>query len=136
MTANAGNALHQHEALCIGFGCSARASVDDVVELIASTFHPIPAGTLLASLDRRSEIAKAVALRLHLRLRLFSAIDLAEVRGVTTHSARAMEETGTSNVAEAAALAALGTSAHLAVKQAKGRLCTCAVAAVRKEVQA
>lgn len=133
--ANRTTALQQ-EQLCIGFGCSSHASVDDVVSLIGSMLHPLPPGTILATIDRRSAIAEAVALKLHLRLLLFPASALAGVHGVTAHSTRAMAEAGTANVAEAAALAALGTTAQLTVTQTKGRLCTCAVAALRMEVHA
>lgn len=117
------------EQFSIGFGCSTRATGDDVLRLIAAAIGPIPAGTTLATLDRRASIGGAVAAKLGLRLMLFPAATLAGVEDVTTRSLRALAETQTASVAEASALASLGPSARLVVPRVKGRFCTCAVAA-------
>lgn len=61
---------------------------------------------------------------------VFSADVLAQVSGVTNSSSLASATVGTPSVAEAAALAALGPTARLAVTRQTGRFCTCAVAVV------
>ena len=114
--------------LSIGFGCSSRASSDDVIRLIKASVDQIPSGTILATLDRRAAIGEIVASILQLRLVLFPAGTLADVAGVTTHSSLALSKIQTANVAEASALASLGLSARLIVPRTKGRFCTCAVA--------
>lgn len=120
---------HQ-EPLSIGFGCSSRASSEDIVRLIQTSLAPIPPGTTIATLDRRASIGETVAAALGLRLVLLPASVLAHVPGVTAHSSLAFVKTQTANVAEASALASLGPSAHLIIPQQKGRFCTCAVAAL------
>lgn len=120
----------QREQLSIGFGCSSRASVDDILCLIHTAIHPISSGTILATLDRKWSIAEIVATKLGLTLMLYPATTLACVKAVTTRSPRALIETQTASVAEAAALASLGVSACLVVPQIKGRCCTCAVASL------
>ena len=120
----------QHEHLSIGFGCSSRACSADIIRLIEASLDPIPSGTTIATLDRRASMGEIVASKLALRLVLFPASTLAGVAGITTHSSVALSKTGTANVAEASALASLGSSARLIVPQTKGRFCTCAVAAL------
>jgi cobalt-precorrin 5A hydrolase len=112
----------------IGIGCSSRASVGDVLDLIRSCQIELTPGTVLATLDRHSTIGQAVSEELGLSLKLFPANVLAEISGVTTHSSLAAKCTGTSSVAEASALAALGPEAKLAVTRRTGHLCTCAMA--------
>jgi len=121
---------NQHERLSIGFGCSSRARIDDVVRLIAASLDRIPSGTVIATLDRRASMGESVASTLGLRLVLFPASILANVVGVTTRSSLALSKTSTASVAEASALASLGPEARLIVPQTKGRFCTCAVAAL------
>jgi len=125
----------QCERFSIGIGCSSRARSEDIVRLIKTSIDRIPSDTILATIDRRASIAQAVASVLGLRLVLFQASTLSDVAGITTHSSLALSRTRTANVAEASALASLGTSASLIVRQQKGRLCTCAVAAVRAAVR-
>jgi hypothetical protein len=120
----------QHERLSIGIGCSSRASSADVIRLIEASVDPIPFGTIIATLDHRASIGGIVASILGLRLVLLPASILAGVAGITTHSPLALSRTQTANVAEASALASLGSSARLVVPQTKGRFCTCAVAAL------
>lgn len=118
--------MSQH--VSIGIGCSSRATVDDVLSLIKSCAAEIVPGSVVATLDRRATMGEAVATSLGLRLMLFSANILAQVSGVTNHSSLAAAKVGASSVAEAAALAALGPGARLAVTRQTGRFCTCAVA--------
>jgi cobalamin biosynthesis protein CbiG len=120
----------QYDHLSIGFGCSSRACSADIIRLIEASLDPIPSGTTIATLDRRSSIGEIVASILGLHLVLFPASTLAGVAGVTTYSSLALSKTRTTNVAEASALASLGPSARLIVPQTKGRFCTCAVAAL------
>lgn len=120
----------QHERHSIGFGCSSRACSDDVIRLIEASVDQIPSGTMIATLDRRASIGEIVASTLGLRLVLFPASILASVAGVSTHSSFALSKTRTANVAEASALASLGSCARLIVSQTKGRFCTCAIAAL------
>lgn len=122
------------EQLSIGIGCSSTADSEDVIRLVKASINRLPSGTLLATIDRRASIARVVASVLDLRLVLFSASVLASIKGVTTHSPLALSRTQTANVAEASALASLGPSACLIVHKQKGRLCTCAVAALQTKV--
>lgn len=119
-----------HQRLSIGIGCSSRACSEDVIQLIQASAGPIPPGSILATLDRRESIGQTVASILGLRLVLFPASALANVPGITTHSSVVLSKTRTANVAEASALASLGSAAYLIVPQQKGRFCTCAVAAL------
>jgi cobalt-precorrin 5A hydrolase len=114
--------------LSIGIGCSSRACSDDVIHLIQTSVAEIPAGSILATLDRRAAMGEIVASVLGLRLVLFPASVLAKIEGTTSQSSAALSATGTANVAEASALASLGPSARLLVAKRNGRFCTCAVA--------
>ena len=114
--------------LSIGFGCSSRASSEDILTLIKSCVEEVAADTVLATLDSRSPMGEAVASLLGLPLMLFSASTLALVAGTTIESSLALRTSGTPSVAEASALAALGPKARLVVPRHTGRLCTCAVA--------
>ncbi|WP_158792961.1 cobalamin biosynthesis protein [Granulicella sp. L60] len=128
------------QQIAIGIGASSKAVAQDILTLIQScilkvdaattastTQHPtIP--TILATLDRRADIASVVASTLGLRLVLFPATVLAEVRGVKTISSIAARTTGSPSIAEAAALAALGDRAHLLLERQTGNQCTCAMA--------
>jgi cobalt-precorrin 5A hydrolase len=116
------------EHLSIGIGCSSRACSDDIIHLIQTSVDEIPAGSILATLDRRAAMGENVASILGLRLVVFPANFLANVGGTTARSFLALSRTGTANVAEASALASLGPSARLLVANKKGRFCTCAVA--------
>ena len=120
----------QKERLAIGFGCSSRAESEEIVRLIRASVDPISQDSVLATVDRRASMGEIVSLSLGIRLVVFSASALSGIRGTTTVSPSALAHTGTSNVAEAAALAALGPTARLTVAQTKGRLCTCAVATI------
>jgi cobalt-precorrin 5A hydrolase len=120
--------LNEHERFAIGFGCSTRATSEDLLCLIHSVLVSIPPDSILATLGRRAGIGRAIADALGLRLVVFSAEELASVANVTSQSERAYARTQTGSVAEAAALASLGPQAKLVVNKRKGRLCTCAVA--------
>ena len=123
------------EQFSIGFGCSPRADIADIIRLVKASIDPIVPDTVLATIDRRAAIAESVASALGLRLIVFPGSVLKEVAGVTTQSSLALARIGTSSVAEASALASLGPSARLVVPQQKGRLCTCAIAALQTGVQ-
>jgi cobalt-precorrin 5A hydrolase len=112
----------------IGFGCSSRADVEDVVALVRAVNGARTRDTLLATHERRAPLARAVAAALDLDLVLFPATTLAQVLGTQSTSALAAARVGTANVAEAAALAALGPAARLVVTKRVGRHCTCAIA--------
>ncbi|HMF53007.1 MAG TPA: cobalamin biosynthesis protein [Edaphobacter sp.] len=112
----------------IGVGCSSRAVSDDVVALILACVGEIVPATILATLDSRGRMGETVAAALGMRLMLFPASALARVTGITTRSQIALRSSGSSSVAEAAALIALGPEARLSLSRRTGRLCTCAVA--------
>ena len=116
------------EWLAIGIGCTSQATSDDILALIKSCTTDFAPGTVLATLDRRADIAQKVALHLGLKLILFSASQLAQATGTTIQSELAMKQVGTTSVAEAAALAALGPAARLLVPRRTGHRCTCAIA--------
>ncbi|MBW4039803.1 MAG: cobalamin biosynthesis protein [Acidobacteria bacterium] len=116
------------DGFAIGFGCSTRATSEDILDLIREVVERVPSGAILATLDRRACIGGLVAEKLGLRLQVFPAAELARIKAVTTQSSRALATTRTANVAEAAALASLGPEAQLVMPKTKGRLCTCAVA--------
>jgi cobalt-precorrin 5A hydrolase len=124
----------QMERLSIGFGCSSLAESDEIARLIKASIDPIPQDSVLATLDRRASMGEIISHLLGIRLVVFPADTLARIQGTTTHSPQALARTGTPNVAEAAALAALGPNARLIVARTKGRFCTCAVAAISIEV--
>ena len=112
----------------IGIGCSSRATSSDVIQLIQQCVSEITPGGILATLDRCSNIGEAVATVLKLRLVLFPASVLAQVRGIKNQSLLAASRVGTASVAEASALASLGPTASLILPRQAGRFCTCAVA--------
>ena len=115
----------------IGIGCSSRAVASDVVELIQQCVSEIAPDSMVATLDRCSNIAEVVAAALNLRLLLFPASLLSQVRGVESYSFLAASRVGTTSVAEASALASLGPKARLIVPRQTGRFCTCAVAVLQ-----
>jgi len=116
------------ERIAIGIGCTSQATSEDVLTLIKNCTTDFSPGSVLATLDRRADIATKVATHLGLELMLFPAAQLAQAAGTTIQSERAMKEVGTSSVAEAAALTALGPAARLLVARRTGHRCTCAIA--------
>lgn len=118
--------MSQH--ISIGFGCSSRATVEDVISLIEGCLVEIVPGSIVATLDRCTSMGEAVATSLGLRLMVFPTNVLSQITGVTSHSLLASAKVGTSSVAEAAALASLGPAAQLTLPRQAGRFCTCAVA--------
>lgn len=112
----------------IGIGAASDARIGDVLALIQATVGPIGAWACLATIDRRADLARQVAELLDLELRLFPAERLAAVAGTVTISSRSADAVGSPSVAEAAALAALGPAAWLAIPRKTGILCTCALA--------
>ena len=118
--------MSQHVA--IGFGCSSRATVEDVISLIERCSVETVPGSIVATLDRCRSIGEAVGASLGLRLIVFPANVLTQIADITSHSLLASAEVGTPSVAEAAALASLGPTARLTLPRQTGRFCTCAVA--------
>ncbi|WP_213807316.1 cobalamin biosynthesis protein [Granulicella sp. dw_53] len=116
------------QEISIGIGCSSRATGEDVIRLVESCVTEVAPDGILATLDRCAGIGEQVAKALGLRLMLFPASTLAQVSGVENPSAKALERVGTSSVAEASALAALGPEARLLIPRRIGSFCTCAVA--------
>ncbi|WP_396272538.1 cobalamin biosynthesis protein [Granulicella arctica] len=116
--------------LAIGIGFSTRASSEDIIQLIRACTSATAPASIIASLDRRAVLAGLVAKTLGMPLMLFPASTLAQVSGISTRSALALKMTKTASVAEASALASLGTKARLIVPYRTGRYCTCAVAAL------
>jgi cobalt-precorrin 5A hydrolase len=114
--------------IAIGIGASSKAVAEDLLNLIHGCISTIESGTILATLDRRSEIASSVAMNLGVDLVLFPAEALASVGGVKTRSAASVLNTGSESIAEAAALAALGPDAKLILERQVGNQCTCAMA--------
>jgi cobalt-precorrin 5A hydrolase len=114
----------------IGIGASSKAVGEDIINLIRESIGIVESGTVLASLDRRSEIASLVATRLGVDLVLFPADVLAKIGGVKTRSTASVLNTGSGSIAEAAALAALGPDAKLVLERQVGKQCTCALAAL------
>jgi cobalt-precorrin 5A hydrolase len=135
----------------IGIGSSTRAGSEDILQLIeacmiegcmtqhrgiaASGSGNVLASTVLASIDRRGAIVSTAATTLGLPLLLFPASILAGIPGTSTQSARALKALHTASVAEASALASLGSGARLVVPRRTGRFCTCAIAALPMEDQ-
>ncbi len=112
----------------IGIGAASAAKIDDVLALIRATVGLATDGACLATIDRRADLARQIAEMLDLELRLFPAERLAAVPGTLTLSSRSADAVGSPSVAEAAALAALGPAAWLAIPRKTGILCTCALA--------
>lgn len=112
----------------IGIGASSDARLEDVLALIQATVGHVGVRACLATIDRRADLARQVADALDLELRLFPAARLAATPGTVTLSSRSVDAVGSPSVAEAAALAALGSSAWLAIPRKTGILCTCALA--------
>lgn len=119
------------DKLAIGIGCSSRATSRDVLDLIEQAGIIRTPDTILGTLDRRSAVGQEVAEALGLTLRLFSAVQLAEVPRIEYRSKMALESVGTHSVAEASALACLGPEARLITPRKTGRFCTCAAAVLR-----
>lgn len=115
-------------SFAIGIGASSSAAAEDLLQLIHECIGTVEPGTLLATLDRRSEIASVAAASLGLRLVLFPASALAQIQGVKTKSMRSSLTTGSWSIAEASALAALGPEARLILERQTGDRCTCAMA--------
>jgi cobalt-precorrin 5A hydrolase len=112
----------------IGIGCASTARPEDILSLIHSSIAEIRPDSVLATMDRRVDVARMVAAELRIPLELFFAETLARVAGTVTSSARALASVGVASVAEAAALAAVGPGGQLVLPRQTGRHCTCAFA--------
>ncbi|ADW71225.1 cobalamin biosynthesis protein [Granulicella tundricola] len=114
----------------IGIGCSSNATPEDILTLIHASIPTIFPATILATINRRAEIARTVAEALGINLLLYPAEVLAKIPSTLTTSQASLAHTGTPSIAEAAALAALGPLAHITLPRQTGHLCTCAVATI------
>ena len=120
----------QKRHFALGFGCSTRATEEEILRLIYATLPTLPPDTLLATVEDRADLAQHIARTLSFELKLFPASVLATIEGTTIQSEAAAAALQTSSVAEASALAALGPAARLMVPRQTGRFCTCALAMV------
>src|SRR5882757_147998 len=68
----------------IGIGASSKAVAQDVLALIHECIDAVDPDTVLATLDRRSEIASTVAADLGVSFVVFPSDVLAQVRGLKT----------------------------------------------------
>lgn len=118
----------------LGLGCRRGCSLDELAELAQSVLQEaeceITALTALATVESRLEEGALCALaeRWHLPLLGFAAAQLAQQVGVLSPSAVALEHTGSSSIAEAAALRAAGEGARLRVSKRKSAAATAALA--------
>jgi cobalt-precorrin 5A hydrolase len=119
----------------IGIGTTSRATVDDVLAIVAQARMNADIGfTHLAALDRPAinPILAEAAFRASLEPVFFALDDLLRVADrCVTRSEKSMKHYGIPSVAEAAALAAAGPGAGLLVSRFCGRNTTASVAAVR-----
>lgn len=118
----------------LGLGCRRGCSLDELAELAQSVLQEagceITALTALATVESRLEEGALCALaeRWHLPLLGFAAAQLAKQAGVLSPSAVVVEHTGSSSIAEAAALMAAGEGARLRVSKRKSAAATAALA--------
>ena len=112
----------------IGIGASSKAVAQDVLTLIHECIGAIAPDTILATIDRRMEIASTVATDLGVPFVVFPSSILAQIQGLQTKSILSVTMTGSWSVAEAAALASLGPEAQLVLQRQTGKRCTCALA--------
>ena len=118
----------------LGLGCRRGCSLDELAELAQSVLQEaeceITALTALATVESRLEEGALCALAERWRLPLlgFTAAQLAQQVGVLSPSVVALEHTGSSSIAEAAALRAAGEGARLRVSKRKSAAATAALA--------
>ena len=111
-------------------GIGARAGVDAayVLAAIASVLHQDWRVEAVASIDRKAELAAAVASSMGVRVVTYSAEELSAVTTARA-SRRVHNAVGSPSVAEAAALLA-GPAPQVVVSRTVGAMVTVAVAAV------
>jgi cobalt-precorrin 5A hydrolase / precorrin-3B C17-methyltransferase len=124
------NIIYYPKVLTVGIGCERGTSVEEVQELVRSTFaaHKLSrkAVACFASIELKEDEAALLALP---DMTYFSADELkAQSNRITSPSAYVEDTVGTPSVAEAAALAAAGDEASLLVPKTKSKRATIAIA--------
>jgi cobalt-precorrin 5A hydrolase len=135
---DAGSAMGGGEGMiAIGIGTTSRATVDDLVDVIAAALKKIELAmaatppSLIAALDRPAinPVLKEAAARSHLEIAFLPIEHLRlAAHGCLTHSEKSRKQYGVPSVAEAAALAAAGANAKLLVARFCGRNATAGIA--------
>lgn len=119
----------------IGIGCKSGAPSGEVLALVRATLAEAGLSprvvACIATVDRKRDEAAidAVATRLGVTARFFSASELAAETRMAQVSERVADAVDTGSVAEAAALLAAGPDAKLIVSKRKSAHATCAIAA-------
>ena len=124
------NIIYHPAALAVGIGCERGTSVDEVRDLIITTFatHDLSTKSIaaFASIDLKEDEAAISSLE---NVVYFSADELnAQTSRIATPSDYVADTVGTPSVAEAAALAAAGDEATLIVAKTKSKRATIAIA--------
>ena len=124
------NIIYHPKVLTVGIGCERGTSVEEVSDLIKSTFETHNLSTksiaVFASIELKEDEAALSALG---NVVYFSAAELkAQSPRIATPSRYVADTVGTPSVAEAAALAAAGDEATLIVPKTKSRRTTIAIA--------
>ncbi|MBC6404480.1 MAG: cobalamin biosynthesis protein [Rhodospirillales bacterium] len=119
-------------ALYAGVGCRKNCPADEIVTLVERALEMLGTQELAAlatSEGKRGEPVLAAAAKLRMPLHFFGNAALDRLRDrVTAPSARVRAATGLTSVAEAAALAAAGPGAILALPRIQSARATCALA--------
>ena len=123
------NIIYHPTVLAVGIGCERGTSVEEVQELIKTTFATHNLSTkaiaVYASIDLKEDEAALSALH---NVVYFSADELnAQTSRIATPSEYVAETVGTPSVAEAAAFAAAGDEATLIVAKTKSKRATIAI---------
>jgi cobalt-precorrin 5A hydrolase / precorrin-3B C17-methyltransferase len=124
------NIIYHPRVLAVGIGCERGTTVEEVQELIKTTFATHNLSTkaiaVYASIELKEDEAALSALY---NVVYFSAEELkAQSAHITSPSDYVAETVGTPSVAEAAALAAAGEEATLIVPKTKSKRATIAIA--------
>lgn len=130
------NTVHIHPAtVTIGVGCERGASFKDLLDLVESALKEVGLSAnsvaCIASTSVKGDEPAIVRLAEHLEVpfRVFSAATLErETPRLPNPSEYVFETVGSHGVSEAAALAAAGPKALLALEKVKGQGVTCAIA--------
>jgi cobalt-precorrin 5A hydrolase/precorrin-3B C17-methyltransferase len=142
--ANPGDDLILHPpVLAVGVGCERGANPEEVIEMVQGTLrsHGLAAGAVacVATIELKAdeEAVHRVARALGVPARFFSAAELeAETPRLAHPSEAVFRQVGCHGVAEAAALAAAGAEATLAVAKRRSSRATCAIARAVRDIDA
>ncbi len=119
----------------IGIGCKRGAPSDEVLALVRASLAEAGlspgAVACIATIDRKKDeaVIETIATQLGVKLRFFSAAELAAETRIAQTSAHVLDAVDTASVAEAAALLAAGPGAKLILPKRKSAHATCAIAA-------